>query len=129
MNAIVRAETAEQKTADREHALNLLLNGSFHKFHTGLSENGAVHEFSLGVVYDFPVQNSFRRLAMPGETENRRIILWKTEFEPGKVFACGYSEQEFREIPSHLDGEGADIKTIVQDAIRNLPPEEPPIEQ
>lgn len=125
-NAVFRAEEAEQKTADREHTLNLLLNGAFDKFHTALSENGAVHEFSLGVVYNVPVQGRISRLAKPNHTENRRIILWRTEFEAGRVFACGYSEQEFRQIPSHLsDDEAAEIRSIIQETIKKIPSDGP----
>ena len=81
-NHMFRAQRAEQKAADTSHALNLLLNGSFHALHTGLTEDGAVHEFLLGVVRNVPVTKQFGWPVPAGQTENRRIILWKTTFEP-----------------------------------------------
>jgi hypothetical protein len=41
----VRAEKAEQQAEDIHHALNLLLNSGFERFHTGLTADGAVHYF------------------------------------------------------------------------------------
>jgi hypothetical protein len=81
-NQMFRAQRAEQKAADISHALNLLLNGSFDALHTGLTEDGAVHEFLIGVVRNVPVTSQIGWPVPAGQTENRRIILWKTTFEP-----------------------------------------------
>jgi hypothetical protein len=43
----VRAQKAEQKAEDIQHALNLMLNLGFERFHTALTMDGAVHEFEL----------------------------------------------------------------------------------
>ena len=45
----VRAQKAEQKAEDLQHALNLLLNLGSEKFHITLTANGAIHYFELGM--------------------------------------------------------------------------------
>ena len=74
-NQMFRAQRAEQKAADTSHALNLLLNGSFDALHSGLTGDGAVHEFLFGVVRNFPVTNQTGWPVTAGMTENRKIIL------------------------------------------------------
>ena len=44
----VRAQKAEQKAEDIQHALNLMLNLGFERIHTALTMDGAVHEFDFG---------------------------------------------------------------------------------
>ncbi len=44
----VRAQKAEEKAEDAQHALNLLLNFGFERFHMALTSDGAVHRFELG---------------------------------------------------------------------------------
>ena len=46
----LRAQKAEQKAEDIQHALNLMLNLGFERIHTALTMDGAVHEFELGTV-------------------------------------------------------------------------------
>ena len=50
----VRAQKAEQKAENIQHALNLMLNLGFERFHTALTMDGAVHEFELGTVRNLP---------------------------------------------------------------------------
>ncbi len=56
----VRAEKAEQRAQDIQHALNLLLNSGFERFHMGLTADGAVHSFELGIVRNLPVPEGTR---------------------------------------------------------------------
>src|SRR5215469_3155508 len=51
----VRAQKAEQKAEDIQHALNLMLNLGFERFHTALTIDGTVHEFELGTVRNLPM--------------------------------------------------------------------------
>jgi hypothetical protein len=50
----VRAQKAEQKSEDIQHALNLMLNLGFERFHTALTMDGSVHEFEVGTVRNPP---------------------------------------------------------------------------
>src|SRR5215472_6966251 len=53
----VRAQKAEQKAEDIQHALNLMLNFGFERFHMALTMDGAVHEFELGTVRNLSSSN------------------------------------------------------------------------
>ena len=55
----VRAQKAEQKAEDIQHALNLMLNLGFERFHTALTMDGAVHEFELGIVRNLSAPDGF----------------------------------------------------------------------
>jgi hypothetical protein len=118
-----RAQRAEQKASDTTHTLNLLLNGSFNTLHTGLTEDGAVHEFLLGVVRNVPVTNQSGWPVPAGQTENRRIILWKTTFEPRGVYATVYHEPDFRALSNQLDAEAAYMEALIKEVIDKIPAE------
>jgi hypothetical protein len=120
-NAICRAEKAEQRADDLEHTINLLLNGSFDLFHTGLTINGAVHEFSLGTVRDVPVKPTLGNLFQSERTENRRIILWKTKFEPKGIFATSYLESDFKKVSNEFPSEEKELPQLVETAILSIP--------
>jgi hypothetical protein len=107
------------------HALNLLFNGSFHLFHTALANDGNVHEFLLGTVRNYPVADRLGWHGAMGETENRRLILWKTTFDPEGVYATVYHEEEFRALSGHLGTEAADLEPLVKKAIDAIPPRTP----
>jgi hypothetical protein len=124
-NQMFRAQRAEQKAVDTSHALNLLLNGSFDTLHTGLTEDGAVHEFLLGVVRNVPVTNLIGWPVPAGQTENRRIILWKTTFEPRGVYATVYHEPDFRALSNQLDAESAYLEALLKEVIDKIPAEAP----
>jgi len=124
-NQMFRAQRAEQKATDTSHALNLLLNGSFDGLHTGLTEDGAVHEFLIGVVRNVPVASQIGWPVPAGQTENRRIILWKTTFEPRGVYATVYHETEFRALPNQLDAESAYLEALLKEVIDRIPAQAP----
>src|SRR5215472_5660862 len=63
----VRAQKAEQKAEDVQHALNLMLNFGFERFHMALTVDGAVHEFELGTVRNLPTPDEIDWLATLGE--------------------------------------------------------------
>ena len=80
----VRAQKAEQKAEDIQHALNLMLNLGFERFHMALTMDGAVHEFELGTVRNLPMPDKGDWSATPMRTtRDRRIVLWRTMF-PGR---------------------------------------------
>lgn len=112
----VRAQTAERKAADLEHALNLLLNDSLIKFHASLGPEGAVHEFFFGTARNVPAPAIVPWLGLAGVSENRKIILWKTTFMQGNVYASAYHETEFRSLPKHLE-EGSELRALLKAAI------------
>ncbi len=124
-NQMFRAQRAEQKAADTSHALNLLLNGSFTILHTGLTLDGAVHEFLLGIVRNVPVSSQIGWPVPAGQTENRRIILWKTAFEPRGVYATVYHEPDFQALSNQLDAETAYLEAMIKEVVDKIPPEAP----
>ena len=120
-NMISRAEKAEQQADDLQHTINLLLNGSFHPFHTALTINGAVHEFSIGIVRNVPIKPTFDNLLSSNSTGNRRMILWKTKFEPRGIFATSYLEDDFKKMVNELPPEEKELPQVVQAAILAIP--------
>lgn len=123
-NALQREKLLEGKLQNRKHVLNLVVNGWFNKFYIAHTENGAVHDFSIGVLlHNVETDGPFDRLIhLSPPTENYRFILWRSEHAPGHIFASGFSEKEFLELPTQLDDFGAEIKNLIQDAIKKIPP-------
>src|ERR1700756_4097617 len=111
----VRAQKAEQKAEDIQHALNLMLNLGFERFHTALTIDGAVHEFDLGVVRGFSAPDGFDMPPVPQSTRTRRIVLWRTAFPQGHLYASVFHESEFRSLPRHLKL-GSDFRNLLEEA-------------
>ena len=116
----VRAEKAEQKAEDIQHALNLMLNFGFERFHTSLTEDGAVHEFDLGVVRKLSAPEGFDLPPVPKSTRTRRIVLWRTTFPQGHLYASAFHESEFRSLPKHLEL-GDELRNLLEEAAKKLP--------
>ena len=55
-----------------------------------------------------------------GQTQNRRIILWKTTFEPQGVYATVSHEPEFRALPNQLDAESAYLEALLKEVIDRM---------
>ena len=116
----IRAEKAEQKAEDIQHALNLMLNFGFERFHTSLTEDGAVHEFDLGVVRKLSAPEGFDLPPVPKSTRTRRIVLWRTTFPQGHLYASAFHESEFRSLPRHLKP-GSELRNLLEEAAKKLP--------
>ena len=86
----VRAEKAEQQAEDTHHALNLLLNSGFERFHTTMTADGAVHYFELGTVRDLRASGRPDLPAGYKGTGTRRIVLWRTKFPQGHFYASAF---------------------------------------
>jgi len=117
----VRAQKAEQRAEDIQHALNLMLNLGFERFHTALTMDGAVHEFELGTVRNLPTPDETDWPAAPKRTtRDRRIVLWRTMF-PGKhQYASAFHDAEFRSLPKHLES-GSELRNLLEAAIEKIP--------
>jgi hypothetical protein len=116
----VRAQKAEQKAEDIQHALNLMLNLGFERFHTALTMDGAVHEFELGTVRNLPAPDEIDWSIAPKRTRNRRIVLWRTIF-PGRYhYASVFHDAEFRSLPKHLET-GSELRNLLEAAIEKIP--------
>jgi hypothetical protein len=96
----VRAEKAEQKAGDIQHALNLLLNLGFERFHMGSTPDGAVHYFELGTVRNLPAADGRDLPACRGKTRARGIVLWS--------------------LPGNL-GPGNKLRNLLDQAIAKIP--------
>ena len=117
----VRAQKAEQKAEDIQHALNLMLNLGFERFHTTLTMDGAVHEFELGTVRNLPTPDESDLSAAPKRTtHNRRIILWRTMFPGRHQYASAFHDAEFRSLPGHLEL-GSELRNLLEEAAKKLP--------
>jgi hypothetical protein len=117
----VRAQKAEQKAEDIQHALNLMLNLGFERFHTALTTDGAVHEFELGTVRNLPTPDEIDWPATPKRTtHNRRIILWRTMFPGRHQYASAFHDAEFRSLPKHLES-GSELRNLLEAAIEKIP--------
>ncbi len=117
----VRAQKAEQKAEDVQHALNLMLNLGFERFHVALTMDGAVHEFELGTVRNLPRPDEIDWLATPRRsTRDRRIILWRTMFTGRHQYASAFHDAEFRSLPKHLES-GSELRNLLEEAIEKIP--------
>ena len=83
---------AEQKTEDLQHALNLLLNSGFERFHVGMTADGAVHSFELGTIRDLPTAGRPDLPAGSKGTGTRRFVLWRTKFPQGHLYGSAFHE-------------------------------------
>ncbi len=120
------AKEAEQKAEDAGYALELLLNNRFKLFHTATTSDRAAHEFLMGIASNVPINDIFRSVMARSQTEDRRIILWKTTFSPSELVASAYHESEFKSLPNKLDGQALELKELLQQAIRKLSDETAP---
>lgn len=116
----VRAQKAEQKAEDIQHALNLMLNLGFERFHTARTMDGAVHEFELGTVRNLPASDSLDSPVPGKRTRNRRIVLWRTMFPERHHYASVFHDAEFRSLPKHLDT-GSELRNLLEAAIEKIP--------
>jgi len=117
----VRAQKAEQKAEDIQHALNLMLNFGFERFHMALTMDGAVHEFELGTVRNLSSSNEIDWPATPKRTtRNRRIVLWRTMFPGRHQYASAFHDAEFRSLPKHLES-GSELRNLLEKAIEKIP--------
>ncbi len=117
----VRAQKAEQKAEDIQHALNLMLNLGFERFHTALTMDGAVHEFEFGTVRNLPIPDESDWPATPKiTTRNPRIILWRTMFPGRHQYASAFHDAEFRSLPKHLEA-GSELRNLLEAAIEKIP--------
>ena len=69
----VRAQKAEQKAEHIQHALNLVLNLGFERFHTAQTMDGAVHEFELGTIRNLPASDPLDS-PIPGDIAKGRHV-------------------------------------------------------
>ena len=116
----VRAQKAEQKAEDIQHALNLMLNLGFERFHTALTMDGAVHEFDLGTVRNLPAPDEIDWSVTPKRIRSRRIVLWRTRFPGRHQYASVFQDAEFRSLPKHLET-GSELRNLLQAAIEKIP--------
>jgi hypothetical protein len=114
------AEEAEQKAEDVGHALELLLNDRFKLFHTVTTSDGGTHEFLMGIARNVPINDIFRSVTARSQTEDRRIILWKTTFRSCELIGSAYHEMEFRSLPDKLNDQAPELKELLQEAIGKL---------
>lgn len=116
----VRAQKAEQKAEGIQHALNLMLNLGFERFHTALTMDGAVHEFELGTARNRPASKVIDEPVTPKRTRNRRIVLWRTMFPGRHQYASVFQEVDFRSLPKHLVP-GSELRNLLEAAIERIP--------
>ena len=113
----VRAQKAEQKAEDIQHAPNLMLNLGFERFHRALTTDGAVHEFQVGTVRNLPTPDESDWPATPNRTTREwRIVLWRTVFPGRHQYASAFHDAEFRSLPKHLDA-GSELRNLLEAAI------------
>ena len=120
----VRAQKAEQKAEDIQHALNLVLNCGFERFHMALTADDSVHWFELGTVRNSPSTEGINLPTVPKKTHTRRIVLWTTMFSGGHQYASAFHELEFRSLPKHLEP-GSEFRTLLEEAAEKIPTPKP----
>jgi hypothetical protein len=120
----VRAEKAEQRAKNTQHALNLLLNFGFERFHVALTSDGAVHSFELGIVRNPPEPDGIDLPSISKGERSRRIVLWRTTFPQGHLYASALHESEFRSLPKHSE-QGSELRNLLDQAVEVIPMAKP----
>lgn len=120
----VRTQKAEEKAEDTQHALNLLLNFGFERFHVALTSDGAVHSFELGIVTNLPEPDGIDLPSIPKRARSRRIVLWRTTFPQGHLYASALHESEFLSLPKHSE-QGSELRNLLDQAIKQIPTAKP----
>jgi hypothetical protein len=115
-----RAQKAEEKSEDTQHALNLLLNFGFERFHMALTADGAVHSFELGIVRNLPAPEGIDLPSVPKGARSRRLVLWRTTFPQGHLYASAFHESEFRLLPKHSE-QRSELRNLLDQAIEQIP--------
>ena len=115
----VRAQKAEQKAEDIQHALNLMLNLGFERFHRALTTDGGVHEFELGTVRNLPLPDEIACRSPEENTQPANRAL--ENHVPGRHHhASVFQDAEFRSLPKHLETE-SEVRNILEAAIEKIP--------
>jgi hypothetical protein len=120
----VRAQKAEEKAEDTQHALNLLLNFGFERFHVALTADGAVHSFELGIVRNLPEPEGIDLSPILERARSRRMVLWRTTFPQGHLYASAFHESEFRSLSKHSE-QGSDLRNLLDQAVEVIPMAKP----
>ena len=114
-------QKAEQKADDAGYALELLLNNGFNLFYSDTTSDDEKHEFLVGVARDIPIDDISRLKWKGPQTEDRRIILWKTTFDSGYVVGSAYYDSEFKSLPGKIEGHSPKLQNLLLEAIQHLP--------
>ncbi len=120
-NQRLTIQKAEQKADDAGYALELLLNNGFNPFYSSTTSDGERHEFLIGVVRNIPIDDISRLKWKGPQTEDRRIILWKTTFESDPIVGSAYHDEEFKSLPGKLEGQSPKLQKLLLEAIQHLP--------
>ena len=54
------------------------------------------------------------------KTGIRRIVLWRTTFAQGHLYASAFPEPEFQSLPKHL-APGNELRNLLEQAIEKVP--------
>jgi hypothetical protein len=64
-----------------------------------LTADGAVHYFELGIVRNLPAPDEIDLPTFIGKSRVRRIVLRKTTFPQGHLYASAFHEPDFQSLP------------------------------
>lgn len=103
---------------------SMLLNSGFEGFYMASTADGAAHYFELGTVRNLPAPDPPDVPICPRRTCARRIVLWKTTFSQGHVYASAFPEPEFQSLLTHL-GPGSELRNLLEQAIAKIPTARP----
>lgn len=102
MIAALRAEQKllTEQSANRLHALNLLLNESVEWFLSHPTLSDRVHDFGIGVATNVPVED--RPGILEPMKEDVPIVFWRTKFPNGPRYITVYAMDDFQKLPEEL---------------------------
>lgn len=86
--------------------------------------DGAVHHFELGTVRNLSAEDRPVSPTRLNKTCIRRIVLWRTMFPQGHLYASAFPEPEFHSLPKHL-APGCELRNLLEQAIEKIPTPNP----
>jgi hypothetical protein len=97
-----RADQAQRKSEAQEHALNLLLNGQMVEFYSVRTADGTLHDFSLGIARNVAIDDPRRKILSRKSAEDFPVVLWRSRFEPNRVYATAYEPHQFSGLTDQM---------------------------
>lgn len=95
LNWKVRAENAQRRVEELEHAFNLLVNDSVEWFTHHQTSDGAHHDFGIAVAFEVPINDPISRVVRGADVENLPLIFWRTTWPEGGKFMAVNTQKDF----------------------------------
>jgi hypothetical protein len=98
LNWKVRAESAQARVEELEHALNLLVNDAVEWFAHHETKDGAHHDFGIAVAFEVPIKSHITRAVRGADVDYLPLIFWQSSWPDGHKFITVNRPESFRTL-------------------------------